>query len=363
NRLSKRQFDGFEALLSEYETAGGRLQGMMNNSTSAYLMAVEAEDSANDLLLQAMWKASSLDAGRVGSYNRLAEKKGEIDAQFKPPMTSEKYLELAQKYKEVAREIQAYLSSASLNPASKAFEIGNSFARSSVDSTVSLASSMAPISFKTRQSISVYLVPIALGVLDLSILAIALMGFVAVFHYFHGFFKSKLAISGWILAFVGFAFFLIVGSVGFYGIVLSNEKYVSFTEFFSSLKNSEKVAVIVHEEGVGRSTATAMENCAAQIEKQLALSGKKTIKYYIGDSNTCRYLVPQNATNSTYKEYTSTAQKCLDSLPDMPIFELRYSEKNQPPIFTTVAAKQAIIKGNEAYYGKKPMCDIANVLN
>ena len=36
--------------------------------------------------------------------------------------------------------------------------------------------------------------------------------------------------------------------------------------------------------------------------------------------------------------------------------------RNSAPSFTTVVTKQAIVKGNEAYYGEQPMCDIANVL-
>ncbi|MCX8197604.1 MAG: hypothetical protein N3F07_00180 [Candidatus Micrarchaeota archaeon] len=365
-RVAKRQFDGFEPLLSAYTDEAAKLSGMINNSTSAYHSALEAQDSAGDLLLQALWKTNPLDGKMAEKYNGLAEKKNKIDEKLKPPMTSEKYAEIEAEYGAFSSEVRAYLASSSSSPLLPIFELGNSFGRSSIDSTVSLASSMAPISFKTRQSMAAYVLPVALGVIDLSILALALLAFAGIFHHFHGMFKSKLAISGWVLAFVAFAFILLAGSIGFYGIVLSSEKYASFSDFFNSLKHSDKAAVVVHQTGVGSETAKAMDKCASQIESQLAILGKKTIKYYI-DGSRCRYLLPMNSTNSTnltYKEVADqTAEKCLDSLPDVPVFDLKYSEANQPPIFTTVVAKQAIIKGNQNYYSKKPMCDIANILN
>ena len=57
-----------------------------------------------------------------------------------------------------------------------------------------------------------------------------------------------------------------------------------------------------------------------------------------------------------------TSSACLDNIPDVPVFDLQYAKENAAPAFTTVVTKQAIVKGNETYYGKTPMCDIANVL-
>jgi hypothetical protein len=136
-------------------------------------------------------------------------------------------------------------------------------------------------------------------------------------------------------------------------------------DFFASLQGSDRAAVVVYESGVSNEGVKAMEACAGQIESQLALMGKKTLKYYISNGNSCSYRIPKgNATNSSYEEMTGlSADRCLDALPDIPVFDLKYSAENQPPVFTTVVTKQALFKGNEGYYGKKPMCDIANVLN
>ena len=93
---------------------------------------------------------------------------------------------------------------------------------------------------------------------------------------------------------------------------------------------------------------------------------KTTVKYYIS-GNACTRFIPKNSTanssNTTY-DVTSglSSSACLDSIPDMPVFDLQYAKENSAPAFTTVVTKQAIVKGDEAYYGKKPMCDIANVL-
>ena len=89
--------------------------------------------------------------------------------------------------------------------------------------------------------------------------------------------------------------------------------------------------------------------------------------------------MPLNATNSSNatsipaiasipsSAYTistnSTSDACLNAIPDIPIFDLYYSKDAKMPSFTTVVTKQAIINGDAAYYSKKPMCDIANVLN
>ena len=365
NKVARRQFEGFDAALAAYGEAGDSLAAQMNNSTSAYLKAQDAQDGAGDKIIEAMWKVNRMNPKSIADYNALAERKNQADARFKPPMTSTDYASLAAEYSNIQKDAGAYITLSASTPADGIFMAGNSFSRSSVDGTMSLAASMVPISFKTRQSMAAYVLPVVLGVIDLSILAIVLLAFVGAFYHFHGFFRSKLAISGWVLTFLGFVFVLLAGSVGFYGVVLSNEKYATFVDFFASLQGSDRAAVVVYESGVSNEGVKAMEACAGQIESQLALMGKKTLKYYISNGNSCSYRIPKgNATNSSYEEMTGlSADRCLDALPDIPVFDLKYSAENQPPVFTTVVTKQALFKGNEGYYGKKPMCDIANVLN
>jgi len=251
------------------------------------------------------------------------------------------------------------------------FGVGNAIGRASVDGTVALASSMGPISFKTRQSMAKYVPPVVLAVIDLSILSVGLLAFVAVFYYFHRFFKSKLAISGWALLMLGFVFVLLIGSVGFYSIVLSTEKFATFTDFHGSLLASDRAAVIVEESGATSTGVTAMHGCADQITAQLSAMGKQTYKYYISGTK-CTAITPKavaagsnntSATATAYETKEKTAAECLDNIPDMPIFDLQHDSETKPPVFTTVVTKQAIFKGPDSYYGKKPMCDAANVIN
>ncbi|VVC02431.1 Uncharacterised protein [Candidatus Burarchaeum australiense] len=231
---------------------------------------------------------------------------------------------------------------------------------------MAIASSMVPLSFKTRQSFAKYVPPLVLAAIDMAVLAVSLLLFVGVFYYFHGIFKSKIAISGWALSLLGFVFLLLIGSVGFYSIVLTTEKFATFSDFMGTVKSSGSAAVIIEQSGAPTPAATAMGGCASQIEAQLAASGKKVLKYYLLGS-TCTIMTPKNGTNGTNASGYDTktglpASSCLDSLPDIPVFDLQYSATNQAPTFTTVVTKQAIFKGNEEYYGKKPMCDAANVL-
>ena len=106
------------------------------------------------------------------------------------------------------------------------------------------------------------------------------------------------------------------------------------------------------------------------MEEQLRSQGKEVSKYYI-DGTSCTSMIPKangtGSANSTKAVQYDTktglaADKCLDSMPDVPVFDLQYAKENSAPTFTTVVTKQALVKGNEAYYAKKPMCDIANVL-
>lgn len=362
-KAEKRDFEGFDSLLSSYESAGRALVGMINNSTSAYQDAYEAQDAAGDQLLQALWRVNRLSPSSLSAYNSLADRKNKLDAKFSPPMTSAQYASLASDYGKVESDGRAYVA-ASATVEDSVFAVGNTFGRASVNGAVSLAGSMAPISFKTRQSVAAYVVPAVLGVLDLSLLSLALLVFAGLFYRFRGFFRSRLAVSGWVLVFLGAVFVLVIGSAGFYGIVLSTEKYTSFTDFYGAIRADSRAAVIVEESGVNSGTSLdAMRKCADQIELQLASIGKKAYKYYI-NQNSCKSVIPKggNATNATEVK-SGLATACLDSMPDMPVFDLRYSEENQVPVFTTVVTKQAIFKGNAAYYGKKPACDAANVLN
>ena len=359
--IDKRNFTGFDAMLLSYQNSGSALAAMVNNSTDAYYAAVGQQDSAGDLLLQAMWKVEGGTSAAQASYNALAARKLALDKKFSPPMTKSQYASLSQEYAALSSDTRQFLSSSG-SPTDSIFAAGNSLERTSVDGAMTLASSFVPISFNTRQSIARYIPPIVLGTIDLSLLAVVLVVFAGVFYKFHGFFRNKLAISGWALTAAAFVFVLLIGSVGFYSIVLSAEKYATFSDFFNTVKASGTIAVVVRETGTDSQTSAAMEACADQIRSQAALLGKKTIKYYISGSS-CHQFIPSGNNSSSYKETNGLlADACLNSMPDVPVFDLQYSASNQPPAFTTVVVQQAIFKGNTAYYAKQPMCDVANVL-
>ncbi len=363
--LSKRDFAGFDSALSSYETSGRTLAAMVNNSTASYMLAIEAQDSSGDSVLRAQWRVNRLSKASVDSYDALAEKKNKLDAQFLPPMTSSQYVALAGKYDSLTAEAKTYIA-ASEGAQESVFDLGNAFSRATVDGAMALASSITPVSFKTRQSFAKFVPPLVVAAVDLSILAVAVIAFAAIFYHFRHFFRNKLLISGWVLALLGFTFLLLVGSVGFYSIVMSTEKFTSFTDFMATVQSSSNVAIIVEEGGAPNEAITNMRTCADQVAEQVLLLGKQATKYYI-DGNSCTRMIPKNgAGNSTTVTYDVTtglsAATCLDSMPDVPIFDLQYSNENMAPAFTTVVTKQAILKGDEGYYGKKPMCDIANVL-
>jgi len=366
HKFNMRQFEGFDALLLGYETAGKSLLVMINNSTSSYKAMLEAQDETNDKIIVAMWEVDRLSKSSLDTYNSLAERKNSIDAKIKPPMTTAQYAAITSDYQKLTTDAKTYIaSSATLQDS--VFGVGNSFGRASVDGTMALVSSMTPISFKTRQNVAKYAPPLVLGAIDLSILTVGLLAFVAVFYHFHGFFKSKIALSGWVLTFLGFVFVLLIGSVGFYGIVVANEKYTSFVDYYDSLRASDsKVAIIVDETGSSNPGAISMRECADQVAMQLKKMGKTAVYKYNINGKTCTSVVPKNVTANGTQIYATTtdlkAPDCLDAMPDMPVIELMHSDTNQVPIFTTIVTKQAIFKGNDAYYGKTPMCDPANVL-
>lgn len=363
--ISKRDFANFDSALSSYETSGRMLAGMLNNSTSAYTKAVNAQDDAGDSLLQAQWRVNRLSTASIDSYNSLADQDNKLNAQLAPPMTSTQYIALAGKFENLSSSAQTYVT-ASQSAQESVFDFGNSFSRATVDGAMSVASSITPVSFKTRQSFAKFVPPLVVAAVDLSVLAIAVIISAVVFYRFRHFFKNKLMISGWVLSLLGFTFLLLVGSVGFYSIVMSTEKFTSFTDFMGTVTSSSKVAVIVEEGSAPGETIAGMHACADQVALQALAMNKTTAKYYISGSTCTRYLPKSSAANSANATYDVTtglsASTCLDSIPDVPIFDLQYAKDNVAPAFTTVVTKQAIVKGNDAYYSKKPMCDIANVL-
>ena len=363
-KLATRSFDGFDALLSGYETSGKKLQLMVNNSTSSYKVALDAQDDSSDAILQAQWRVNRISKSSVESYNSLASKKSRIDADFAPPKTSQEYSSLASRYNSLTAEAKAYVA-ASRGAEESVFGAGNAFSRASVDTAMGLVSSMAPVSFKTRQSISKFVPPLVVGAIDLLLLGIFIAIFAYCFMHFRNFFRSKIAISGWVLTLLGLMFVLVIGSVGFYSIVLSTERFTSFTEFMGVLDSSSKAAIVVDEKGASPGAIANMKACADQIVSQLNALGIMAQKYYVS-STACTSMVQKTGLNNTTVAYDTktglSPASCLDAIPDVPVFDLQYSRENVAPSFTTVVTKQALIKGDEAYYGKKPMCDAANVL-
>ena len=362
-KMGKRDFSGFDALLSEYQSAGKALALVVNNSTAAYHSAADSQDKAGDAIIQAQWRVNRLSTASVDAYNSLAERKNKLDAQFKPPQTSTQYYALGASYENIATDSKAYVA-ASASFQDSVFGVGNTIGRASVDGAMGIASSMMPVSFQTRLSFAKYGLVFVVGAVDIAMLAAAIAVFVAAFYRFRGLFRSKLAVSGWVLTLLAFIFVLLIGSVGLYSIMANSDKFVSYNDFSAALASSSRAAVIIEQGGVADSTAKAMGACADSIEAQLRLQGKAVSKYYISGS-LCSTVIPKagNGSKTTYETKTGlAAADCLNSIPDVPVFDLQYSKDNQPPTFTTVVTKSAIIKGNEAYYGKSPMCDPANVL-
>ena len=362
--LDTRSFSGFDALLSSYQSAGRALALVVNNSTAAYRNAASAQDRAGDLIIEAEWRVNKLSSASVDAYNSLAARKNTLDGQFKPPESSAQYAALAGQYDNLSNDARAYIATSSSFQDS-VFGVGNTLGRASVDGVMGIASSMVPVSFQTRQGVAKYVPVLVVGAIDVAMLAVAIIAFVAVFYYFHGFFRSKLAISGWALTLLGFVFVLLIGSVGIYSIIANSDRFASYNEFYGAIQSSGQAAVIVEQTGVSDSTAKAMGACADQIASQMLLMNKTTSKYYI-NGNSCSSAIPKNGSgpNATYIVKTGlTSSACLNSMPDVPIFDLYYSNSDQAPVFTTVVTKSATIKGDTAYYSKQPMCDPANVLD
>jgi len=363
-KMQTRDFAGFDATLSAYQSAGRALMLVVNNSTAPYQIALNSQDDAGDGIIKAQWRVNRLSKASIDSYNSLADRKNKLDAQFKPPMTSAQYTALSASYAGLTTDSKTYVA-ASASFQDSVFGVGNSLGRASVDGVMGVVASMTPVSFKTRLSVAKYVPVLVVGAIDVAMLAVGIMLFVGAFYYFHGFFRSKLAISGWALTLLGFVFVLLIGSVGMYSIIANSDKFVSFTEFMDTVKASPSAVVMMDETGVSSTASAAMKNCANQIEMQLRMMNKTVRKYYI-NGNLCNSIIPKasNGGNYTYEAKTGlVAADCLNAIPDVPVFDLRYSVENQPPVFTTIVTKSAIIKGNEGYYGKVPMCDPANVLN
>lgn len=363
-KMSTRDFSGFDALLSSYQSSGKALFLVVNNSTGAYFKASFAQDSAGDEIIKAQWRVNRLSKASIDSYNTLADRKNKLDAQFKPPLSAAQYEALASSYSNLSIDARAFIA-ASTSFQDSVFGVGSNLGRASVDGVMGLAASMTPVSFKTRQSVAKYVPVLVVGVIDLAMLSVGIILFVGAFYYFHGFFRSKLAVSGWALTLLGFIFVLLIGSVGVYSIIANSDHFVSFSEYMGAVQSSGRGVVLVEETGVPATAVTAMRACAGQIDAQLKALGKPALKYYI-NGNICTSIVPKAANSSmnlTYETNSSrTAADCMNSIPDVPVFDLQYANDNSPPVFTTVVTKSAIVKGNEAYYGKVPMCDIANVL-
>lgn len=371
SKFATRQFDGFDALLSAYDASGKNLSVLINNSSAPYKAALSAQDDAGDALIAAQWSVNRLSKASVDSYNALASRKNRADSDFKPPKTSAEYASLASKYNNITAETKTYIA-ASKGMQESVFGAGNAFSRTSIDAAMVLANSVSPVSFKTRQSVAKFIPPLMIGAVDLVILVAVIAGFAYVFFHFRRMFQSKVAVSGWVLTLLGFMFLLIIGSVGFYSIVISTERFTSFTDFMDTVKGGSTVAIIVDEKGATTDGIANMRACSEQVEAQLHAMGKKTMKYYVSGAS-CTSIIQRNSlsnstnnsTSGSYQYDTKTGLKaddCLNSIPDVPIFDLQYSSENQVPVFTTVVTKQGLFKGNAEYYGEKPMCDPANVL-
>jgi hypothetical protein len=342
--FAKRKFEGFDALLLSYERDGNSLLGMINNSTDAYYRAAEAQDEASDLVLRAMWRAQNGKSPQ--QYNELAQRKNSLDKNFSPPMTRTQYDLLATQYRQLSSDIKKYLSSPS-SIAEPLAAATNKFEAASIDGAMTLASSIGPMSFGTRQAIAKYIPFVVFAAFDMAALAVILAAIAFVFSRLH--LKGKLALSGGALFAAGAIFLILGASAGFLYFSTFSERYSSFEDFESALKASDKAAIIVRQAG-----SQGMVACASQIESQLGKLGKKAIIYYIEGQKCTK---EENGKNSSL-----SANSCLNSIPDIPVFDLRYSSSAQNPTFTSAVAKQAIVSGNEDYFGKKPMCDIANVL-
>ncbi|MCX8197543.1 MAG: hypothetical protein N3G80_04505 [Candidatus Micrarchaeota archaeon] len=350
-KLATRNFSDFDSALSSYYSSAKKLSSMINNSTLPYFEALAAQDEAGDLVIKAQWRVNKLSKSSVDAYNALAKKKNQLDASFSPPLSSSQYFSLASSYKNLSAEAKRYIE-ASKSFQDSIFGSGSKIGQAMVDGTLKTISGSIPISFKTRQSMARYVPMVIIAAIDLAILLLGIAFFVYVFYHFHKFFTSKLAISGWVVAFIGFIAVLVAGSVGIYSIIVNSDRAISFDNFEKALLSSDKAAILVDEATAPSGAIDAMRGCASQIRMQLEKMNKTAVSYFAGKSS-CTI---QEGNKS------STVSSCIESIPDLPVIELQYSPQVETPTFTTIVAKSAIFKGNQEYYSKKPLCDPANVL-
>ena len=357
--ISTRNFTDFESLLSGYENAGTALSALNVNATVAYNGTLAAQDKADDAILEAQWQVNGLSKDSVNSYNSLVAAKANLDGLFDPPMTTAQYLALSAKYQNLTSSADAFIASSSSYEGT-VFDASNAFSRTAVDGVMVIIKGLMPTSFETRQLVGEFVPPLMVAAIDLAILAIVMVVLLVLFYKVRGLFRSKLAIVGWVILMLGLIFVLLLGSVGFYAVVLSTERFSSYSDFQNLLAPSPTAAIVVNEAGATNGAITAMRACAGQIASQLNASGKQATIYDLGASGKCA--VMPGAANTTAMPGNQTISQCLDSIPDIPIFNLQYSSSNLVPAFTTVVTEQALVSGNQAYYSKAPLCDIAKVL-
>ncbi|VVB57882.1 Uncharacterised protein [Candidatus Anstonella stagnisolia] len=346
--ISSKNFAQIDSQLSKYSSASEALKVSLArpNITASYDVAANAQDDAGDALLQASWSVNPASSNELSDYNKLVQRMRNLDGNFQPPLTNSQYANLTANYARLSSDAKQFLAS-SRSPQELAMGVGTTVSATSVDGAMSIMNTVVPVTFKARQQFSPVVLPVVLLLTDASVLSIILVVFVFSLIYMRHFFSSKIVLACWIGIVVLFTGFVLVGSLGLF-YAMQNSSISTFGDFYSQVKNSPKAIIIVDPTGADEGAKASMLSCADTIKSQLRALNNITSSQYVMSGSIC-----------TLDGKALSSAACAD-IPNLPIFNLKYSALKNSVQFTVVAEDEATITGNGSYYTR---CDIGNVLN
>ncbi len=351
NRAAARNYSGVENDLSALQRAVPALQQYVTIGAQPYRDALLAQNHVGDALKQARWSVRLSDSKAVAAYNALVLRKNALDATFTPPLTSTQYNTLTSNYTAMLSDVNLFISSQGQST-SAAGSIGEQFGQASVNGVFSLTDALVTVPPSTRTSLAPAIPPIVLALIDLAVVSIALLVFIAGLYYLRPLLRSRAALGLWVSALFVFLFVLGLGSVGLYALINQSANSGNLGDYLNLLRASNRSYVAIDTAGAPADALAAMTGCSANITAQISarFNNTRPVSVFSYSGKSCTWA---GQSNWTYDQ-------CLQKTGGQPIIFLHYNATAASPRFSVVYQKQADVWGNAGDFNK---CEIGDVLN
>jgi hypothetical protein len=305
----------------------------LNNSYMTLGSLVGARANASLVFAKASLLISSEDSTLSADLKKQGDKLAVLEQRIKSRISYDEIDAAAANYDTITSDLSSLIEKKKALELSRADDVISGAARGLSLSVLNVVSAPLGIKESDKRAWISNVPMIAIGFVDIAILAVLSIGFFFIVWRHTEKFMQARVMKTWGIIFV-FVLILLIGiSVGLNSIIGAQTGQTSLLSYMAQANKDNNTVLFL--ERSSSSNGTSIEGCASQIEQALTALGKNVTKIEVIDG-VCNDRI---------------ISECLTDVGQTPIVRLKYASKNASSFYKFYKT-EAILEGDEAYFNE-----------